>query len=281
MTHAKELSMESKNGQSTGARTQKFHERFGIKVAVGNARENFINRIFNKVFDKALLLLHSEAALDYPDLLFAVANVFGERVDQVLDLKAYIGGDFYRCLMAVEAVHKYLRHPEYKNAISSIVLGILEQSEVDLGIEWRDGLFVPRGAGYLDDKLVKEPLKWLSEPKYKTVHDPFEKGLRDFLKSQNDAEELPHVVGDMYEAMEALAKIVCHRHDKDLSGNRELFLMEVKASQEYKQLLKDYIEYANHFRHATAPGKPKPRLSSREVESFIYMTGLFIRLAME
>jgi len=53
----------------------------------------------------------------------------------------------------------------------------------------------------------------------------------------------------------------------------------VKASDEYKKLLKAYIEYANEFRHAAEEGTPKPALSPAEVESFVYMTGVFIRLA--
>jgi hypothetical protein len=84
----------------------------------------------------------------------------------------------------------------------------------------------------------------------------------------------------MYEALEALAKIVTGRPDKDLSANRELFIKKVKASDEYKQLLKDYIDYANKFRHAVKEGESRPKLTEKEAESFIYLTGLFIRLAI-
>ena len=82
------------------------------------------------------------------------------------------------------------------------------------------------------------------------------------------------------EALEALAKIVTSRPDKDLSANRELFLSKVNASDEYKQLLKGYIDYANRFRHAAREGQRRPELSPKEVESFVYLTGVFIRLAM-
>ena len=80
--------------------------------------------------------------------------------------------------------------------------------------------------------------------------------------------------------LEALAKTVTGRPDKDLSANREMFLAKVKASDEYKQLLKDYIDYANRFRHAEREGQRRPELSRKEVESFVYLTGVFIRLAM-
>jgi hypothetical protein len=64
----------------------------------------------------------------------------------------------------------------------------------------------------------------------------------------------------MYESLEALAKIVTDRPDKDLSGHQQLFLSKVKASDEYKQLLRDYIDYANRFRHAVTDGQSRPEL---------------------
>ena len=83
----------------------------------------------------------------------------------------------------------------------------------------------------------------------------------------------------MYEALEALAKIVTGR-DKDLSANQQSLISKVNASEHYKTLLKDYIDYANEFRHAASEKTPKPQISEREAESFVYLTGVFIRLAM-
>jgi hypothetical protein len=40
------------------------------------------------------------------------------------------------------------------------------------------------------------------------------------------------------------------------------------------------IGYANDFRHALAPGEKWSEPTPREVESFVYLTELFIRLAM-
>ena len=84
----------------------------------------------------------------------------------------------------------------------------------------------------------------------------------------------------MYEALEALGKIVTNR-DKDLSANAELFLKKLGVSEAYKKLLKEYISYANKFRHAADTSVPKPNLSTAEVESFIYLTGVFVRLAIQ
>ena len=84
----------------------------------------------------------------------------------------------------------------------------------------------------------------------------------------------------MYEAVEALAKIVTER-PKDLSANAELFISKVNVSDHYKILLKDYVAYAHKFRHAEDRRGARPMPSRAEVESFIYLTGLFIRLAVQ
>ena len=142
-------------------------------------------------------------------------------------------------------------------------------------------IFVRTGAMLLDLHLVNEPLRWLSDPKYTAVYTPFEKGLGHFLESANKPQLLQDVITDMYESVEALSKITIGRSNRDLSANAELFVSAIKASTEYKAILKDYVSYANRFRHAASDLTPRPALTDTEVESFIYLTGLFIRLAMD
>jgi hypothetical protein len=110
---------------------------------------------------------------------------------------------------------------------------------------------------------------------------PYSKGLEHFLHSNKRPELLSDVITDMYESLEALAKIVTGRDTKDLSANAQLFLKEIKTSEPYKNILKEYIAYANSFRHAAPKSAPKPTLSVKEVESFIYLTGIFIRLVIQ
>jgi hypothetical protein len=62
---------------------------------------------------------------------------------------------------------------------------------------------------------------------------------------------LAEVITNAYEALEARAKIVV-ASGKDLSAIQELFIKKVNASEEYKRVLKDYVEYAGRFRHAAS-----------------------------
>ena len=84
----------------------------------------------------------------------------------------------------------------------------------------------------------------------------------------------------MYEALEAMGKITTGR-DIDLSSNAEAFIKSIDASAGYREVIKPYIKYANeYFRHATSDAHPKPQISIREAESFVYLTGVFLRLAI-
>ena len=151
---------------------------------------------------------------------------------------------------------------------------------MDLGIEWQSGRFLRKGARLLDKIAVNDPLHWLRSEGYESVLKPFEKGLVDLLSATGKPDRFSDVVTDMYESVEALAKLKTGRSSKDLSANREAFISSVGASAEYKTLLSDYIAYANKFRHAVVEGGAKPLISEREAESFVYLTGVFLRLAM-
>jgi len=170
---------------------------------------------------------------------------------------------------------------EYAEKLDSLIRRAISLSETDIGIEWRDGVFWPSGAKLLDEALVNENLKWLADKGYHDVLIPFEKGLRHFLESRAKPERLGDAVTDVYEAVEALAKRVTGK-DRDLSGNAELFISNLKLTDYYKRILKDYIGYANDYsRHAAKLGAEKKPLVRNEVEAFIYTSGLFIRLAVQ
>ena len=252
-----------------------FHERFEIPLEIDEAKRRFINRANNLIFNS----LFWELNLDVREHVeLQIATALGEETFLTGELKIYINGDYDKCLQAIEAFYNAINY-DWK-LFDDNVVRILEETEIDLGIKWANGKFVKTGAKLLDEKLVNEPLRWLSDKQHETVLTPYKKGLTHFLDSGKRPELLTDVITDMYEALEALAKIVTGRPSKDLSANAELLIQKVNASETYKRLLKEYVKYANGFRHAEGEGGQRPNLSSAEVESFIYLTGIFIRLSI-
>jgi hypothetical protein len=227
----------------------KFHERFNIEIGAEEARRRFTNRAYNIVLIRIIDKLHWEEA---ERIKRNIVTVLGERYEEDADLEDYISDDFHKMLEGIEALyHTY----ENKKYVQSTIEQLLKISETDLGIRWEDGQFIRAGALLLDEKLVNDSLHWLSDKKYESVLKPFEKGLKHLLQSEKNPEFLADVITDMYESLEALAKIVTDRPTKDLSANEELFINKVNASKSYKRLLDDYIVYANEFRH----GYPKTK----------------------
>jgi hypothetical protein len=192
--------------------TQKFHERFNIEVETDEARRRFTNRALNLVFGSFILQLQR-----YDKIKKEIVTVLGERYDYYRPLEDYIGEDIHKILQAIEALYNVI--PSYsKEELIKIIDRIINESEVDLGIRWEDGKFIRAGARYLDDKLVNDVLAWLSKKGYENVMTPYKKGLEHFLHAEQRPELLADVVTDMYEAMEALSKIVTKRPDNDLSS---------------------------------------------------------------
>lgn len=198
-------------------------------------------------------------------------------VDLGFKVPHYIGGDFLRALEALEVTYKVLQVESLRNLVGNRVREILKLSEVDLGIEWRDGRFLPAGAPELDEALVNEGLAWLSEAGLPTVREPLDKALRHMVELHRRPELAHDVVTDAYEALEALAKVITGR-DKDLSANREIFLSKLGHSG-LRGLLGEYIDYAHKNRHAVSGSAARALPTAPEAEAFVYLTALFIRLA--
>jgi len=265
-----------------------FHLRFNIDVPLEEARENFINRILNDINSEFPLLEDwGEDEYDYTgwtDINRYVAHKLGKRYTKYSFVEYADTDKFLEFLRALEALYEafYQLYTDGRPAmISRMINNALQKSEVDLGVEWQNGRFLPSGARLLDEALVNDNLRWLSKPKYTSVREAFEKGLHHLAEAANKPEGFNDTVTEMHKALEALARVVLG-NDKGLSANREAFVDKLNLSDYYKRMLKDYIEYANKLsRHAPKLGATRARLLPSEVEAFVYATGLFIRLSLQ
>lgn len=252
-----------------------FYQRFNIEIGLEAVQGRFVNRVYN-----TMPVVFNSAKGSDRRLPRKLATTLGILYEDEDSLEQFLSDDFYQCLRTLEALYKVM-HNFYKPDFDERIKTILSLTEVDLGIQWRNGVFWRSGAKLLDEALVNENLRWLSDPKYIDVLTPFEKGLRHFIEAKKQPEKLSDVITDIYEALEALAKIVTGK-DRDLSSNAESFISELKLSDYYKGMLKAHISYANKLsRHAPGLRETRAKLLPNEVEAFVYTTGLFIRLAIQ
>lgn len=261
-----------------------FEQRFNIEVGLEKARERFVNRLFNLIDEAFLGFVNKHCHLqEYVKVFKYIAYKLGIRYVGNNTLIFYSGTEFPQVLKMLEALFEGFKMHPYANdckRLDDIIKLAISTSEVDLGIQWRDGLFYPRGAKSLDEALVNENLKWLSDSKYANVLTPFEKGLRHYLEAQKQPERLADTITDMYEALEKMARIT-NGNNRNLGANAEQFVNNLGLSDHYETMLREYTKYAHEFRHAVEQGKERVPPLPNEVEAFVYTTGLFIRLAIQ
>jgi hypothetical protein len=256
-----------------------FHERFDITVNISSAHQRFFNRIKSLIWDNYFKTEIDEATRQ-GQILWQIAINLGEEYEYYNDIEDYIGDDYYKCLHALEIAYDALKNKKFKTKLEGLILLALSLSEIDLGIYFKEGHFLKSGAKLLDDELINKSIEWLRDNKYKSVYTPFEKGLSGLIEAGRKTHLLSDVITDMYESLEALAKIVTKKSNKDLSSNAEMFIKMINVSDNYKRILKEYISYANNYRHGQPPEGTREIPTYAEVESFVYLTGIFIRLAI-
>ena len=266
-----------------------FHKRFNIDIGVDEARKRFVERIRTLTWSLINQLYRTDRQ-DMNSLLQAINFHLGERhhpvvhpSDLIKHWDAFVGDEFTKCLRMTEAIRAGFVIERYSpEAVAQFIKGVtaaFENSEFDLEISWDGKIFTRKGARFLDEKLVNEPLEWLRDPKYQNVLVPFEKGLKHWMEAHKNLERCGDVITDVYEALEAMAKLATGR-DADLSANREKFGSVIGLPEAYKKMLKEYIEFGCEYRHAPETTKPRTYPSERDTEAFIYMTGVFLRLAI-
>ena len=249
-----------------------FYKRFNIEIPVDVAKQRFYNRLRNQ-----LPGIVNQTAQQ--ELFYQLCNKLGIRFGGHSRIEHFLTDDLNECLHAIEEVYQLIHNP-YKRNLANTVESIIAESEIDIGLQWRDGVFWPSGAKLLDEALVNENLKWLSDPKYADVLTPFEKGLKHLLKAQKQPEKLSGTITDMYEAMEKMARIT-NGNNKTLGANAKQFISNLDLSEYFETMLKEYTKYAHEFRHAVEQGKERVPPTAQEVEAFVYTTGLFIRLSIQ
>ena len=129
-------------------------------------------------------------------------------------------------------------------------------------------MFYPSGARELDEPLVEETFKWLTD--FPNEKADYHKAVTGYASKQ-----FGEVITNCYLAVEGVARNILG-NNRTLDNNREGLMEKLGLSQEWKALLSNFIRYANEFqRHAS---ENRHNLNPIEVEGFLYMTGVLLRM---
>ena len=243
-----------------------FHKRFDIEIDIEEARKRFIERARNEIFE---FLPRSSDSLIYSWYWYTTrlkhfATALGERYHPAKrNIISYIRiEDYNEVLRAIEIIYANADslRDNARTMMDYRIEKILWLSEIDLGIKWENGKFIPKGAELLEERLVNDSLDWLRRNGHLTVVEPFGKAFHHFLEAGSRPEVLSDVITDVYEALEALAKIILD-NNQELSKNREKFMSKPKGKEFYKKILKEYVAYGTYYRHACRSASlPVPKI---------------------
>ena len=173
--------------------TKKFHERFELDLGVDEAKRRFVNRVLNFLINDIHIVACRRYGLDgWASLERHICSKLGERWNGMGCLSSVVNSDFEKCLQAIEALYA---HPNYVGLANDGITSILQDTEIDIGIRWEKGRFLPSGAPVLDEKLVNDVLGIISSSQYKGVSIHSKKDLAIFSILSRSPSSLPMSCG--------------------------------------------------------------------------------------
>jgi hypothetical protein len=197
-------------------------------------------------------------------------------------------GDFNKTLEIIEKAYQYLEEKRAREIYDPYGLyvpeglidlksfeermrNIMLLSEGDLGIFWKNGKFYLSGAKELDEALISDNLEWLS--KYPETKKQFLVALNHYEKSIQKTAAGKDAITNSYTSIESLAKEF-FKNDKSFDKNSDELVVKLNLPKEYKNVIHYYKQIANEYGSRHAGSDP----SHKEVEAFVYLTGLLLRL---
>lgn len=259
-----------------------FNKMFNVQENLESEKTKFVNRVNQTIFNKI------ENFHEYESIFKTICYWLGENANDMIRainsfnygmsndiprLRSLTSDDYTRTLRILCLLYLYFSKDQYgyeekREEISGWTEVALSNSNLDLGIEWKDGMFYPKGAGVLDQKLIEDPLDWLNN--FQEVKEDYKKALSNYLKKN-----YPDVIDQCYLVIEGLVRKIFD-NKKTLDNNKADLLKKLKLSQQWKSILDKFIDYSNEFkRHASSNRK---LINPDEVEAFLYLTGLLVRL---
>lgn len=261
-----------------------FNQQFGLSEGLDEEKKAFVNRINQTVlnsieseydYGKIFRFLCYQLGVNADDRIRAASRYsYGD--ERIPSLRSLTGDDFLQTLKILVTLYRFYddkdryNYEQDLNKIEALVKVALANSNLDLGISWKKGMFFKSGVEILDEKLIEEPLDWIDE--FPSTKEDYKKALSSLLKK-----DYPGVVDHCYLSFEGLVRSLL-KNNKTLDNNKQELLKKLELSQQWKSFLDKFTDYANEFkRHAS---KNRDKIKPLEVEAFLYLTGLLIRLTI-
>lgn len=186
-------------------------------------------------------------------------------------LRAITRDDFNKTLEVVCVVfEQFQEYPELQKLLSQKIEETLSMSTIDVGVRWKDGMFYKSGFKFLDENLIEESLDFLSI--YPAERKDFYEAVRNYSEKRFD-----DVISDCYNVIEGLARKLLN-NSAVLENNIKEFVSLLKLTAHWEKMLGHFMHFANEYkRHA---GENRHKIDPKEVEAYLYFTGLLVRLAL-
>ncbi len=267
-----------------------FYKRWNISLDEEDKFKKFKNRVLHIISEN----LGSKIAND-TDLAKEYLYLIGEKMPSksILDLELENGfevestiiynlflkeNDFIEFIFKIQVFFwcKYLTTTQKQKLAENIKKAIkISFIPVELKKIKKEYLFYPAGAKLLDDKVVNEVLDWLED--YPDIQRHFSLSLKQYMKKDPPR----NILDNLRFALEQLLKVLLG-NKKPLEKQKSYLLEFLKAkgiNQEiinmYNTLISQYVHYQNEN------VKHNEKLSEKEIEFIIYLTGIFIRFLLQ
>lgn len=202
--------------------------------------------------------------------------------DAIPSFKEITKSNFEHTLLLIEIVYAYFKQRRDYNSselidfINELVNRAILQP-VSLGVFWRDGHFYPEGAVELDEKLIREPLDWLSS--YSKVRELYQNSLDNYSQSNTNGIKRKDACINAYQAVEEIAKKVVGE-EKPFDSLFGSFAQSIGLNSYWQKILNQYREFSKEYgRH---PGTKDEFIPDKpSTEAFIYLSGLLLRLSVQ
>lgn len=269
------------------------------QISLADAQKRFLNRINISIFR----WLEDNKGRTFYDENFIwwiseqLGEPWGDRVQEReigygywsdVTMVKMAKGEFYQTLLVVEKAYQYLAedrpghiHDRYGfhkpeelidlHTFNLKMERIILLSETDLGVFWKDGKFYLSGAKELDEALIADSLEWLTA--FPKAQKQFEIALDHYKKSLQNPSAGKDAITNSYTSIEALSQGILN-NTKPFDKNSDSLVDKLGLAKEFKNIVHYYKQLAHEYGSRHAGSNP----SHKEVESFVYLTGLLLRL---